>query len=268
MLLEKIDAKLEKDAKSPLDDAGRKKGEEDLLTYVFGNRNAAQMALTLAEQDPRLQRGAKVADNAAQLQTAAANVRAGDPNFGVAQFEAALSNLAATIGDLGMADATASLHQLSVTADGAAAALKWLADFNEASKKYMAPLNALVGGPHGDASRLSDVGPDGTVLPVHPGDAPHMPARPYTPTPGIVPPAPVTINSPITAPLNGDLHATVTVNNNLTGLVQTITTEVMAAIRGQMNGLLTGAMNSAASFDGRSHPQSPDASAHILHGGH
>jgi hypothetical protein len=100
MLLEKIDTKLEKDAGGKtLDDAAKKKGEEDFLTYVFGNRNAAQMALTLAEQDPRLQRGAKAADNAADLTTAAGNVRAGDPNFGVAQISVALSNLAATMGN-------------------------------------------------------------------------------------------------------------------------------------------------------------------------
>jgi hypothetical protein len=147
MLLEKIDTKLERDAGGKtLDDAAKKKGEEDFLTYVFGNRNAAQMALTLAEQDPRLQRGAKAADNAADVKTAAANVRAGDPNFGVAQFEAALSNLAATMGNLGMADATTSLHQLATMATGAAEALKYIADLNEKSKAFMKPLDDLAKG--------------------------------------------------------------------------------------------------------------------------
>jgi hypothetical protein len=126
-----------------MDDAGRKKGEEDWLTNVFGNRNAAQMAMTLAEQKARLGRGAQAADNAADSHTAAANVRNGDPNFGVAQFEAALSNLAATMGNLAMPAIVTSMQQLAAAAQSATAALKYIGDLNDKSKQFLKPLDAL-----------------------------------------------------------------------------------------------------------------------------
>jgi hypothetical protein len=121
MLIDRIDTKLTADNHgATLTDEARKKGEEDWLTNVFGNRNAAQFSMTLAEQKARLGRGVQAADNAADLPTAAGNVRNNDPNFTVAQFQAALSNLAANMGNLAMPAAIASIQALADAAGKAA----------------------------------------------------------------------------------------------------------------------------------------------------
>ena len=95
-------------------------------------------------------------------------------------------------------------------------------------------------------------------------------AKPYDPLSSVHAPAsiaspPVTINAPITAPVSGDLHATITNNINVTGMVQTIVSEVTAKMQGALSGMINAikgsAMNSAASFDGRSDPTPADSTA-------
>lgn len=75
---------------------------------------------------------------------------------------------------------------------------------------------------------------------------------------------PVTVSSPVTAPLSGTAQVSVTINNS--SLASEIKQVVQAEIKGAFSGLMSmfksGANNSAAGFDGRSAPQNPDGSAH------
>jgi hypothetical protein len=281
MLLDKIDAKLAKDnGGNALDDAARKKGEEDWLTNVFGNRNAAQMALTLAEQQARLGRGAQAADNAATLPNAAANVRNNDPNFAVAQFEAQLSNMAATLGNMAMPNIVTSLQQLGAAAAGAAKFLGMLHGADNATEKYARPLNDLVSGKWGDIwgdtvnaftpdpldGRGEHTGPHGVVGPGAPG------ARNWTPSgialgggadnsrlaaaASIVPP-----NMSVSANVTATGTATATFGApviHIDGLGAAVTAAISGVV-GTLGGMFrTSSGNTPSSFDGRSAPASPD----------
>ena len=137
-------------------------------------------------------------------------------------------------------------------------------------------------GMHDDQSRLGSVGPDGTVLPVGPGDKalPFKSASPiqfggFHPENILMQHAgasvgapPVTVSSPVTAPLTGTASVSVTINN--TSLAAEIKQVVQAEIKGAFSGLMSmfksGSGNSSAGFDGRSAPSTPDAS--VMHGGH
>jgi hypothetical protein len=125
---------------------------------------------------------------------------------------------------------------------------------------------------------LSSIHAAGALMPIPvsivnaPGSAaaPHVesaaPTRPYDPLSSIHAPSiaspPVTISSPITAPRNGNAQVTVNINND--GIVASVTKIVDARIQGAFSGLMSmfksGAGNSAASFDGRQSPQTPDGS--------
>jgi hypothetical protein len=101
------------------------------------------------------------------------------------------------------------------------------------------------------------------------GRDPRSPSTgPFAYTPVAAPP--VTINSPITAPLSGTATVNVTNHVDVTGLVSTIMAQVKGEITGTLTGLMsgfrTGAGNSSAGFDGRSAPSTPDGST--MHGGH
>jgi hypothetical protein len=279
-LIDLVDAKLTKDnGGKALDDAGRKKGEEDWLTNVFGNRNAAQMAMTLAEQKARLGRGAQAADNAADNATAAANVRAGDPNFAMAQFSAALSNLAATMGTIAMPAIVASMQQLGTAAEGAAKFLGMLHSADDATKKYTAPLNDLVGGNWGDiwGDTVHALTPDEISRGGHSGPHPRNMMGPFTPS-GVAlgggadnarlsaaAAMPVTLQPTVTMTT---LPVSITVDNG--GMLGAVTKLVDARITAALSGLTgmfkSGSGNSSAGFDGRAAPSTPDGS--IMHGSH
>ena len=72
----------------------------------------------------------------------------------------------------------------------------------------------------------------------------------------------VSISSPVTAPLNGEAHVTVNINNDgiLASVTKVIDAKIQGAFSGIMSGLRSGVSNSAGSFDGRAHPQTPDMS--------
>jgi hypothetical protein len=106
--------------------------------------------------------------------------------------------------------------------------------------------------------------------------APHVeaiaPSRPYDPLSSIHAPSiaapPVTISSPITAPLNGTATVNVTVNN--AGLLEEVKQVIQSEIKGAFNGLgrmfKSSSGNSSAGFDGRAAATTPDGS--VMHGGH
>jgi hypothetical protein len=263
MLIDRIDTKLTADNHgATLTDEARKKGEEDWLTNVFGNRNAAQFSMTLAEQKARLGRGVQAADNAADLPTAAGNVRNNDPNFTVAQFQAALSNLAANMGNLAMPAAIASIQALADAAGKAA-------DFLGMLKKPELNKDGIkddLFGKKGDGNILR-TGAD-WIEHNWEGDGSNMPHRPVShPMAGpsgwanAVPPA---VSLQPGGAITGVAPIVVTVQNNMTE--STITAKINAAISGALGNIrsafTSGASNSAAGFDGRAHPQTPDASAY------
>ena len=79
---------------------------------------------------------------------------------------------------------------------------------------------------------------------------------------------PVTVNSPVTAPLSGTAQVSVTINNSSLAaeIKQVVQSEIKGAFSGLMGMFKSGSGNSSAGFDGRSAPSTPDGS--VMHGGH
>jgi hypothetical protein len=76
----------------------------------------------------------------------------------------------------------------------------------------------------------------------------------------------VSISSPVTAPLTGTMTNNITINNVglLSEVKQVVKSEIQRAFSGLMSMFRSGVGNSAASFDGRAAPQSPDMSGSIV----
>ena len=261
--------------------------QRDYLTQVFGNRNAAQMAMTLGYQYPRLERGAQGVRNTLDTDKNSANLLANNPYTGWQQFTSAATNAAAAIGGQLMPDATNALKDLTAATQGFGALLSGkggAADINKAvfgnhdAPDWMKWIEGnwshdqrLFGGGSGPHPAS---GPDHSAMDAVLGRDPHSPQV------GPLAYSFSSIHTPIAAPpavslqpggtVTGVAPINVTVQANVTAAIQTVMAQVKAEISGTltelMSGFRTGAGNSSAGFDGRAAPSTPDAST--MHGAH
>jgi hypothetical protein len=93
--------------------------QRDYLTQIFGNRNAAQMAMTLGYQYARLMRGAQGIENTQDIVPSADELLKNNPYSGWNRFTSALTNAGAAIGADLMPAATWLLGQLTAGAKDA-----------------------------------------------------------------------------------------------------------------------------------------------------
>jgi hypothetical protein len=92
--------------------------QRDELSNLFGNRNAAQMAQTLAFQYARLGRGAQGISNTNDVNDTAADLLKNNPYTQWAEFTSAATNAGAALGSNLMPEATAALKNLAATVNG------------------------------------------------------------------------------------------------------------------------------------------------------
>ena len=89
--------------------------QRDYLAQLFGNRNAAQMALTLGFQYGRLGRGAQGIRNTWDLDASSDELLKNNPLDQWSKFTSSLTNAAAALGTELMPSATQALDNLTVT---------------------------------------------------------------------------------------------------------------------------------------------------------
>lgn len=284
MLMDRLDQKLQLDAGGKLTPEQLHGQEADWISYVFGNRNAAQLAQTLAFQGAhadggRLERGAAAAANALELDSAFKNV-ANTPNFALSQFGASMSNLATQI--VGAGEFTTALQNLATGANEAAAVLKFLGTFKLGDD----PLSKLMQGSDNLGKAIHNSLTGAVAKEPDPGAAARRALYAKLNGPGYFehdvgnikaqdlagigapshagpPPAPpiVNVTSPITAPVTGEIHATIGSPTVIIEGFGSLVGRIASEVAGKIAGTLKGATNSAAAPDGRAAPLPPDSSA-------
>ncbi len=98
--------------------------QRDELTMMFGNRNAAQMAMTLGYQFPRLQRGAQGIENTWPLGSSSDELLKNNPYDQWSKFTSSLTNLGAELGTDLMPAAIDAAHGLTTIAQSLASVFK------------------------------------------------------------------------------------------------------------------------------------------------
>ena len=109
--------------------------QRDYFAQIFGNRNAAQMALTLGYQYARLERGAHGIENTHDIGPTSADLLKDNPYTQWDKFTAAATNAGAALGGQLMPGATAALNNLTATASGLAALFNGETNSEDAWKK-------------------------------------------------------------------------------------------------------------------------------------
>jgi hypothetical protein len=269
LLSGKIDAFLQKSEPTLSGDALKQK-REDEISYIFGNRNAAQMMLTLSDQAARLGRGAMATTNAADLDHGFHNVVSNDPRFALNQFGASVSNLGATFGTAIMPNVTESLKQLGSAADAVSAKFKEIAAFQKAVDDKFKPASDFLNDVN---QKVHDFGAmmrgEATTDHFQSDTMPHRPVSHSMAGPSgwsnmgtaIAPNVAVTAN--VNATLGGKVEAIFSgVTVQIDGLGGAIDAKIKAGFGSLIGALKSTSSNSAAGFDGRFMPQTPDSSAH------
>ena len=102
--------------------------QRDMFSQLFGNRNAAQMAMTLGYQYQRLERGAQGIENTKDIGATSAELLANNPYTQWQKFTSAATNAGAALGGQLMPSATAALQNLTTTVNAASAVLRGQGD--------------------------------------------------------------------------------------------------------------------------------------------
>ena len=102
--------------------------QRDMFSQLFGNRNAAQMAMTLGYQYQRLERGEQGIENTKDIGATSAELLANNPYTQWQKFTSAATNAGAALGGQLMPSATAALQNLTTTVNAASAVLRGQGD--------------------------------------------------------------------------------------------------------------------------------------------
>ena len=258
--------------------------QRDEIAGLFGNRNAQQMAQTLAFQYQRLARGAQGISNTNDIGATSADLLANNPYTQWNQFTSATTNAGAALGANLMPAATQALNSLTANINAMAkvfggdtsnsalhdaifgpkdAQKDWLQKLQDkVGNNPIAHADQAIGNWLYDRASLWGQHPD-TFVP-GPGAAHLISGRdPRSPSTG---PYAYTPAAPsVSANLNGTAIVNVTNNVNVTGLVETILSRVKGEIEGAFKSMGAGGTNGDSGHDGRAGPTYPD---HVSGVGH
>lgn len=250
------------------------------------------MAQTLAFQYQRLGRGAQGISNTIDTQTNAANLLRDNPYTDWSKFTSSATNASAAIGTLAMPSAISALNGLTTIANavgqmmrgdsinnkdalnsvlfgGKDSSLRKAMDWIEGNRSADKRLFGGGSGPH------PVVGPgawnEAAPIDAIQRGAAHLvsgrdPRSPSTGPLAYAPPAaPTTVNANVSATLSGQATVNVTNNVNVTGLVQTIMSQLKGEIEGLFKSMGAAGTNSNSGHDGRTSPVYPDHVGGIGH---